>query len=201
MNLVPSDDPGLVILPTHRVIRRRPARSGDGARRSPGTPLPHRAVSAGRRQPACHPSRRRWPTSRGGTATGIACALYTGGREILVMELTDPTVPQAFAGRGARCRPTRNSTWRSSIDCWSRRSWGFRRRRRPTIASSTRGMRRARWRPCGRAKPPPPSSSTHPAWIRCRPSPWSGSACPRSPPSFYPKVLSGLVMSPLDEEG
>ena len=99
MNLVPSDDPGLVILPTHRVIRRRPARLGTAladalARHFRIVPFPLDTANPlpSLRAALADLAQREGPR--------IACALYAGGREILVMELADPAVPQAFLAEG-----------------------------------------------------------------------------------------------------
>ena len=100
MNLVPSDDPGIGH-PADPPGDPPPARSPrDGARGRAGTALPHCAVSAGRRQPlAIAPGGAGRPGAQR-EGPRIACALYAGGREILVMELADPAVPQAFLAEG-----------------------------------------------------------------------------------------------------
>jgi uncharacterized protein (DUF1015 family) len=102
MNLVQADDPGLVILPTHRVIRRQPARVGEAlrgalARHFRIEPFPLGATNPLRslRIALADLTRRR--------AAGIACAVCTGGTEVLMLELTDPTTPQALLAEG--CSP------------------------------------------------------------------------------------------------
>jgi uncharacterized protein (DUF1015 family) len=99
MNLVQADDPGLVILPTHRLIRRRPACVGDAltaalakhfridrCRLDPTDPL------ASLRQALADLARRR--------ETGIACALYPGGPELFILEFVDRSARQALLAEG-----------------------------------------------------------------------------------------------------
>ena len=99
MNLVQADDPGLVILPTHRIIRRRPACMGEAltaalARHFRITPHP---VDAGDPVPALRLALA--DLARRGAA-GIACAVYAGGAAVLVLELTDPMATQALLAEG-----------------------------------------------------------------------------------------------------
>jgi uncharacterized protein (DUF1015 family) len=102
MNLVRADDPGLIILPTHRLIRRRPTCLGEEfdallARqfRIHRFPLNVSDPLRSLRIALAELTQRR--------GTIVACALYAGGTEILVLELADQAVPQAFLaeGRGA----------------------------------------------------------------------------------------------------
>jgi uncharacterized protein (DUF1015 family) len=99
MHLVQADDPGLVILPTHRVIRRRPACAGEALM----TALARHFRIQSFPLDAANPLR----TLRTALADlahrrdgGIACALYAGGAEVLLLKLTDPTVPQALLAEG-----------------------------------------------------------------------------------------------------
>ena len=98
MNLVPADDPGLAILPTHRIIRRPLANAG---REFPAALARHFRIAA-------HPVDAGDPTPalrlalddlarRGSTAT--ACAIYAGA-DVLVLELTDPATTQALLAEG-----------------------------------------------------------------------------------------------------
>ncbi len=99
MNLVPADDPGLVILPTHRILRRRPACAGEALTTAlarhfwitshpvdPGDPLPgvHRALA---------------DLARRG-AEAMVFGLYAGGAAVLALELNDPTTTQALLAEG-----------------------------------------------------------------------------------------------------
>jgi len=99
MYLVSAQDPGLVILPTHRVIRQRPLLAGDSLRRAleryfrievcsldPGNPVMSlRIALAGihrRRQDA------------------VAFGLYAGDGELLVLELGDQTAVHDLIAAG-----------------------------------------------------------------------------------------------------
>lgn len=99
MNLVQADDPGLVILPTHRIIRRRPACVGEAltaalARHFRVTPFPVDADNPrGSLRIALADLARR-------QAAGIACAVYGGGAQVLVLELTDPTISRTLLAEG-----------------------------------------------------------------------------------------------------
>ena len=99
MNLIHADDPGLIILPTHRVIRCRPTRLGEPLRaaltshfRMDRFPLDPADPSRSLRIALDELTRRR--------DARAACALYAGGPEIHVMELADPAVPQALRAEG-----------------------------------------------------------------------------------------------------
>jgi uncharacterized protein (DUF1015 family) len=99
MNLVQADDPGLVILPTHRIIRRRPACVGEALTAA----LSHHFRIQSFPLDADNPL----PSLRVALAAlaqrsvaGIACAVYAGGAQVLVLELTDPATPQALLAEG-----------------------------------------------------------------------------------------------------
>jgi len=99
MNLVQADDPGLVILPTHRIIRRRPACVGEAltaalARHFRITPFPVDADNPLRslRIALADLARRQ--------AAGVACAVHAGGAQVLVLELTDPTISRTLLEEG-----------------------------------------------------------------------------------------------------
>ena len=99
MNLVQADDPGLVILPTHRIIRRQPACVGEAlaaalAHHFRITPFPVDADNPLRslRIALADLARRQ--------AAAIACAVYGGGAAVLVLELTDPATTQALLAEG-----------------------------------------------------------------------------------------------------
>jgi uncharacterized protein (DUF1015 family) len=96
MNLVQSDDAGLVILPTHRVIRRRPECAGEAltatlARHFRIEPFPVDAANPLRslRIALADLARRR--------GAEIVCAVFAGGPEILLLELADPTTKTLLA--------------------------------------------------------------------------------------------------------
>jgi uncharacterized protein (DUF1015 family) len=99
MNLVPADDPGLAILPTHRIVRRPLANAGEAfaaalARHFRITAHP---VDAGDPTPALRLALE--DLARLGS-TGTACAVYAGGADVLVLELTDPATTQALLAEG-----------------------------------------------------------------------------------------------------
>lgn len=99
MNLVPADDPGLVILPTHRIVRRPLADAGQAltaalARHFRITPHP---VDIGNPLPGLRAALA--DLTRRGSA-GTACAVYARGAAVLVLELTDPTTTQALLAEG-----------------------------------------------------------------------------------------------------
>jgi uncharacterized protein (DUF1015 family) len=97
--LVGAEEPGLVILPTHRVIRQRPAREGAALRQAlarhfrvetapldPGNPVMSlRIVLADL-------SRRRHGA--------VVFGLYAGGQEVMVLELTDTAVIDRLVADG-----------------------------------------------------------------------------------------------------
>lgn len=99
MYLVSADDPGLVILPTHRVIRQRPVVAREGLRRAlerhfrteafpldPGNPVMSLRIALA----GIHRRRR----------DAVLFGLYAGDRELFVLELADPTVVQDLVTAG-----------------------------------------------------------------------------------------------------
>jgi uncharacterized protein (DUF1015 family) len=97
MNLVLADDPGLVILPTHRVIRGRPACLGEALR---ATLMRHFAITAFPLDAADPLPWLRRALDDLGRRKGIACGLYAGGPEVLVLELVDESIPQILRAEG-----------------------------------------------------------------------------------------------------
>ena len=99
MHLVPADDPGLAILSTHRIIRRPLANAGAGftaalARHFRIAAYP---VAAGDPTPALR--RALDDLARRGSA-GTACAVYAGGTDVLALELTDQATTQVLLAEG-----------------------------------------------------------------------------------------------------
>lgn len=99
MYLVSAEDPGLVILPTHRVIRQRPALARDDLRRAlerhfrlevfpldPGNPVLSLRIALA----DIHRRRRE----------AVAFGLYAGGAEVLLLELADATVGRDLVAAG-----------------------------------------------------------------------------------------------------
>ena len=97
MNLVLADDPGLVILPTHRVIRGRPACLGEVLR---ATLRRHFAITTFPLDVADPLPWLRRALDDLGRRKGIACGLYAGGPEVLVLELVDESIPQILRAEG-----------------------------------------------------------------------------------------------------
>jgi uncharacterized protein (DUF1015 family) len=97
MNLVLADDPGLVILPTHRVIRGRSACLGEPLR---ATLRRHFAITAFPLDAADPLPWLRRALDDLGRRKGIACGLYAGGPEVLVLELFDESIPQILRAEG-----------------------------------------------------------------------------------------------------
>ena len=99
MNLVPADDPALVILPTHRIIRRPPACVGEvlTAALARHFRITSHPVDAGNPLPGLGLALA--DLARRGAA-GIACAVYAGGGAVLVLELTDPAITEALLAEG-----------------------------------------------------------------------------------------------------
>ena len=97
MNLVLADDPGLVILPTHRVIRGRPACLGEALR---ATLRRHFAITTFPLDVADPLPGLRRALDDLGRRKGIACGLYAGGPEVLVLELVDESIPQILRAEG-----------------------------------------------------------------------------------------------------
>ena len=99
MHLVPADDPGLAILSTHRIIRRPLANAGAGftaalARHFRIAAYP---VAAGDPTPAL---RRALDDLARRASTGTACAVYAGGTDVLALELTDQATTQVLLAEG-----------------------------------------------------------------------------------------------------
>jgi uncharacterized protein (DUF1015 family) len=199
MNLVPSDDPGLVILPTHRVIRRRPARSETAltetlARHFRTVPFP---LDAANPLPSLQAALADLARREG---VGIACAFYTGGREILVMELTDPTVPQAFVAEGrapAYAELDVAVLHRLLVEeilgipqaTQTDDSIQYTRDASLALAAVSSGEAAA-----ALFLNPPRVEQVQAIAM-------AGERMPQKSTFFFPKVLSGLILSPLDEDG
>jgi uncharacterized protein (DUF1015 family) len=99
MNLVQADDPGLIVLPTHRMIRRRPTRLGEelDAALARHFRIDRFPLNASEPLRSLRIALAELTQRRGAI---VACALYAGGAEILLLELADRAVPQAFLAEG-----------------------------------------------------------------------------------------------------
>ena len=198
MNLVQADDPGLVILPTHRVICRRPMCVGAELRallarhfRVRSYPLDPASPVRTLRIALADLARRR--------DAGIACALYDGGAEVLVLELTDPAASQALLAEGHA--PA--FAWldvavlhRLLIEAVLRV---------PSAAQADDAIRYTRDESHALAEV---SAGTAAAAVFLNPPrveqvqalAMADERMPHKSTYFFPKVLSGLVMSPFDAE-
>jgi uncharacterized protein (DUF1015 family) len=98
-SLVSAEDPGLVILPTHRVIRQRPAREGAALRQALGRHFRVEKASLDPGNPVmslrivlADLSRRR--------REAVVFGLYAGGQEVLTLQLTDTGVTDGLVAAG-----------------------------------------------------------------------------------------------------
>jgi uncharacterized protein (DUF1015 family) len=97
--LVSAEDPGLVILPTHRVIRQRPALAADALRRALGRHFRVESVAVDPGNPVmslrivlADLTRRR--------RDAVVFAVYAGGQEVLAVQLTDMAVIENLVAAG-----------------------------------------------------------------------------------------------------
>ena len=196
MNLVPADDPGLVILPTHRVVRRPIADAGETlaaalARHFRITPHP---VDIGNPLPGLRAALA--DLTRRGSA-GTTCAVYAGGAAVLVLELTDPTTTQALLAEG---RAPAYATLDVAVlhrllvegilgvPATSHGDDALQYTRDATQAFAEVASGRASF---GLFLNPPRVDQVQAVAM-------AGERMPQKSTFFYPKVLSGLVINPLD---
>ncbi|HSB81007.1 MAG TPA: DUF1015 domain-containing protein [Candidatus Methylomirabilis sp.] len=90
MNLVHAEDPGLVILPTHRLIRRRPALAGAALREALRRHFRIEGFPLDRGNPVM--SLRIALADLHGRRGSVAFAVYAGGDEVLILELADERI-------------------------------------------------------------------------------------------------------------
>jgi len=97
--LVSAEDPGLIILPTHRVIRQRPALGGDALRRALARHFHVETVALDPANPVmtlrivlADLSRRR--------REAVVFGLFAGGQEMLALQLTDMAVIDNLVAAG-----------------------------------------------------------------------------------------------------
>jgi uncharacterized protein (DUF1015 family) len=198
MNLVQADDPGLVILPTHRVIRRRPICAGAELRAVLARHFRVRSVALDPADPV-----RRLRVALADIArrqgAGIACAVYDGGGEVLVLELTDPAASQALLAEGhapAFARLDVAVLHRLLIEG----VLGV-----PSAAQADDSIRYTRDESQALAEVSAGKAAAAvflnaPRVEQVQAVAMAGERMPQKSTYFYPKVLSGLVMSPLDAE-
>ena len=196
MYLVSAQDPGLVILPTHRVIRQRPLLAGDSLRRAleryfrievcsldPGNPVMSlRIALAGihrRRQDA------------------VAFGLYAGDGELLVLELGDQTAVHDLIAAG-------HSPEYARLDVAILH--GVVIERVLGIQATGQADDAIQYtRDEGQALQAVAAGNAHLALFQNPPRveqvqavALAGERMPQKSTFFYPKVLSGLVINPLD---
>ncbi|OGB92532.1 MAG: hypothetical protein A2Z31_05615 [candidate division NC10 bacterium RBG_16_65_8] len=198
MNLVQADDPGLVILPTHRVIRRRPACVGEelGAAlarhfRIQSFPLDAANPLHTLRIALADLARRR--------DGGIACAVYAGGADVLVLELTDRTTPQALLAEG-RAPALAGLDVAVLHRLLIEGILGV-----PSTSQADDSVRYTRDESLALAEVSVGAAAVAiflnaPRVEQVQAVAMAGERMPQKSTFFFPKVLSGLVMNPLDVE-
>lgn len=195
-NLVQAKDPGLVILPTHRLIREQPVVRGEALRRAlerhfrietfpldPANPVMSLRITLA----SLHQNRRE----------AVTFAIYAGGQEILVVELKDDTVVHELMEAGHSREYARLDVailHRLVIEqILGARSTGH----ADDAISYTRDEAQAlNLVASGEARValflnPPRVEQVQAVAV-------AGEQMPHKSTFFYPKVLSGLVINPLD---
>jgi len=198
MNLIQMDDPGLVILPTHRVIRRGLTCTGEtltaalaGHFRVNRLPLDAADPLRSLRIALADLTLRR--------GAGVACAVYAGGWQILVLELTDATVSQALLADG-------HAPAFANLDVAVLHRLviegilGI-----PSASQAADAIRYTREESQALAEVRSGEAAlalflNPPRVEQVQAVAMAGERMPQKSTFFYPKVLSGLVMSPLDDE-
>lgn len=99
MYLVSAEDPGLVILPTHRVIRQPPRVGPDGLRPALARHFRIESVPLDPRNPLMA-LRIALAGIHGRCRDGVAFGLYAGGGELLVLHLADEGVGRDLVAAG-----------------------------------------------------------------------------------------------------
>ncbi len=98
MDLIHAEDPGLVILPTHRLIRQPPAGTGDAFRAALRRHFHLRSLPLDPGDPTA--SLRRALADLACRREVVAFAAYAGGPEILLLVLHDQTIQQELTAAG-----------------------------------------------------------------------------------------------------
>ncbi|MBI4840338.1 MAG: DUF1015 domain-containing protein, partial [candidate division NC10 bacterium] len=196
MYLVSAGDPGLVILPTHRLIRQRPVLAREALRQALGRYFRVEAIPLDPGNPVIslrivladlHRRRR----------DAVAFGLYAGGQEVLVLELGDEAVFRSLVAAG-------HSPEYARLDVAILHQ---------VVIEQILGIQ-----PTGQADDSirytrdeaaaleaVASGETHLALFQNPPRveqvqavALAGERMPQKSTFFYPKVLSGLVINPLD---
>jgi uncharacterized protein (DUF1015 family) len=196
IHLVHAEDPGLVILPTHRLIRQRPALAGDAlraalARHFAVEPFPVRSDDPG--------GSVRQVLQRFARQAGISCALYAGGPEFLILTLTDAGVQDEFLQEGRSAayagldvavlhRQVIERLLGLSPEAQADDAIRYTRDEAEAV-----GAVRAGEAHLALFLNPPRAAQVEAVAL-------AGERMPQKSTYFYPKVLSGLVISPLDPD-
>ncbi len=98
MNLVSAEDPGLIILPTHRLIRQRPMLAKEELRHALERTFRTEVVPLDPANPVM--SLRVALADLHHHRDAVAFGVYTGGQEMLVLELADDTAVQGLVAAG-----------------------------------------------------------------------------------------------------
>ncbi len=196
MNLVHAEDPGLVILPTHRVIRQHPALAGEALRAALGRhfrlrslPLDPGKPAASLRMALADLQRRR--------SEVVGFAAYAGGAELLLAELKDEVIVSALEAAG-------HSPEFARLDVAIlhhlvvERILGI-----PSTGHADAGIEYTRDEEQALAAVTSGAAAvalflTPPRVEQVQAVAMAGDRMPQKSTFFFPKVLSGLVIQPLD---
>jgi uncharacterized protein (DUF1015 family) len=195
MNLVHAEDPGLLILPTHRLIRQRPVVAGAALREALGRHFRIDELPLDRGNPLM--SLRIALADLHRRRRAAAFAVYAGGGEVLVLELAEETVVEELTAAGRSREYARLDVailHRLVIE----QILGI----RPTgLTDDSIQYTRDE----GMALAAVASGDAHLALFLNPPRveqvqaiAMAGDRMPQKSTFFFPKVLSGLVISPLD---
>ena len=188
MMLVGMSDPGLLILPTHRLVSGFPGLTAEAlaARLAPEFEVDDRPARA---RPAAAPPGR--PSRQGGDQDVLGFGTVADGRWLIARLRSDDAMD--------RLAPEHSPDWRSLgvsilhvlvLERAARRRWA--RPRAATSTCSTRSSTDVAARGCDLACLVPPARMEHVEAI--------ASNLETMPPKstyFYPKLLTGLVLNPL----
>lgn len=198
MNLVAAHDPGLVILPTHRVIRRLPVRMDEPlgpalARHFAVRALPLDSGDPLRSLRLALADLARRPEG------SIACAVYAGGSEVLILDLADPGVPQALLAEG-RAPALANLDVAVLHRLVIETLWGIpANSQRDDAIQYTRDESQALAAVRG-GEAAVAVFLNAPRVAQVQAVAMAGDRMPQKSTFFFPKVLSGLVFNPLTTE-
>ena len=196
MYLVSAEDPGLVILPTHRVIRQRPAVPREGLRRAlepdfrteafpldPGNPVMSLRIALAE----IHRRRR----------DAVIFGLYAGGREVLVLECAGQSVVQNLVAAGHSSEFARLDVTilhRAVIE----RILGIQPSEQADDSISYTRDETAALAAVASGEAQLALFQNPPRVEQVQAVALAGERMPQKSTFFYPKVLSGLVINPLD---